>query len=518
MILLRVLFISIFFAQCAPVWAQGGALDTSFGVAGLASAAFTASSQANGVAVQADGKIVIAGKLRTSLHGSDCALARYLPSGAPDPSFGANGLVSLDIGNGDDVANAVLVQPDGKIVIAGQAITNNGQFVLLARYAANGTLDPGFGSAGLVATSVLPVYNTGTGVARQADGKLVVSAYCGRSAEFTVLRYTTTGTLDAGFGTAGVVRVPINSVSEAAMAVVIQADQKIVATGFTQVSGGQDVALVRLLPSGVLDASFDGDGKLTTSIGGEDRAYAVLQQADGKLVVAGFTTLGGSNRFALIRFLSNGALDVSFGVNSHATTAFGVDEAVAYSIVQQPDGKLVAAGSGGSSNSYFALARYLPTGALDPSFGNAGRVTTFFPANSAHTGRGLARQTDGKLVLAGTIVANGTEYASAVRYTSGVPTGLAPERLASTPAALFPNPATADAQSLLLTYFLPQAGAVQIRLFDPVGRLIREVRAARWQPAGSSIETISISGLPAQVCWLSLETARSRQLLPLVIR
>ena len=518
MLLLRVLFISTFFAQGVPVWAQGGALDTSFGVAGLASAAFIASSQANSVALQADGKVVIAGKLRTSLHGSDCALVRYLPSGAPDPSFGTNGLVSLDIGGGDDVANAVLVQPDGKIVIAGQAITNNGQFVLLARYAANGTLDPGFGSAGSVITSVLPVYNGGTGVARQADGKLVVAAYCGRSAEFTVLRYTTAGALDTGFGTAGVVRIPINSVADAAMAVVIQADQKIVAAGYTLVSGGQDIAVVRLLPSGILDASFDGDGKLTTSIGGEDRAFAVVQQADGKLVVAGFTTQGGSERFALIRFLPNGALDLAFGVNGHATTAFGVGDAVAYSILQQPDGKLVAAGSGVSTNSYFALARYLPTGALDPSFGTGGLVATLFPANSAHTGRGLARQTDGKLVLAGTIMTNGIEHASAVRYTTSAATGLEAEHVALTPAVVFPNPATADTEALMLTYFLPQAGEVQIRLFDPVGRLVREARAAHWQPAGSFTETISISGLPAQLYWLSLETARSRQLLRLVVR
>jgi uncharacterized delta-60 repeat protein len=268
-----------------------------------------------------------------------------LGEGAPgdlNPTFGVGGKVTTDFGNAD-AAFALVLQPDGKLVAAGHSITLEAQTAnfALARYLPAGSLDPTFGAGGLVTTDL------------------------------------------GGF--------------DAAFALVLQPDSKLVAAGRSCQEGTPcDFVLARYLPDGSLDGSFGVGGKVTTDVELRGQVNALVLQPDGKLVAAG-ETFDGPSDFVLARYLPDGSLDGSFGVGGKVTTDFGSFDFVS-ALVFQPDGKLVAAGDSGVS---FALARYLPDGRLDPTFGVGGLVTTDFGNFDDGGARALVLQPDGNLVAAG---------------------------------------------------------------------------------------------------------------------
>ena len=215
------------------------------------------------------------------------------------------------------------------------------------------------------------------------------------------------GDLDTSFGGDGTVVTDFGSGSyDQATALALQPDGKIVAAGSSTASGSQDFALARYLPTGTLDISFGGDGKVLTDFGSGSEAFAVAMtlQPDGKIVVAGRCTAGGTSAFALARYLPNGSLDPSFSGDGRVCTDFGSGSwADASSMALQPNGKIVVAGRcTASGTTDFALARYWPSGSLDASFSGDGRVCTDFGSGSEDWPRGLAIQPrDGRLVVAG---------------------------------------------------------------------------------------------------------------------
>jgi uncharacterized delta-60 repeat protein len=262
----------------------------------------------------------------------------------------------------------------------------------------------------------------GYSVIQQADGKLVVAgtSYNGSSYDFALVRYNADGSLDASFDGDGIVTTAIGAANDYAQSVIQQADGKLVVAGYSWNGSNDDVALVRYNTDGSLDTGFDGDGKVTTAIGtGYDEGYSVIQQADGKLVVAGTSYNGSSNDFALVRYNADGSLDASFDGDGIVTTAIGAGDDYGQSVIQQADGKLVVAGySWNGSNNDVALVRYNEDGSLDTSFDGDGKVTTAIGAGDDY-GRSVIQQADGKLVVAGHS-SNGNNYDVAlVRYDSG---------------------------------------------------------------------------------------------------
>jgi len=175
------------------------------------------------------------------------------------------------------------------------------------------------------------------------------------------------------------------------------ANGKLVAAGWALgPTGTFDFALARYNPDGTLDPSFGISGAVTTDFAGDDFARALAMQADGKLVAAGFANTQTGTTVALARYNPDGILDPTFGTGGTVTTGLEL----AFALVVQADGKLVAAGLVGLVGSDFALARYNPDGTLDPSFGTGGTVTTDF-AGADDAAHALAVQADGKLVAAG---------------------------------------------------------------------------------------------------------------------
>jgi len=360
-----------------------GRVDASFGQGGKLATSFGLGSGASALLQQPDGTLVMAGYAAVGIGNSggvsnvrliDVLLARYLPDGRLDAAFGAGGMVTTDFG-GSDVATAVIRQPDGTLVVAGSSTLSPLrpiQMPFVARYWPDGSLDASFGIGGKVSSFFSPGQNNNGSVAAalvlQPDGKVVVAGSTGAPNPFaptlSVARLKPDGTLDASFGAGGVVTTPIGS-SSGATAVVLQPGGKLVVAGFTPGFGAADLLLVRYLPDGRLDASFGTGGMVTTPVGGGSGATALLQQPDGKLVVAGPVQPA---NVLLVRYLPDGRLDANFGTGGIVTTDLGGQE-FASALLEQPDGKLVLAGSFSASGATdILLTRYQALGcpAVDP--------------------------------------------------------------------------------------------------------------------------------------------------------
>jgi uncharacterized delta-60 repeat protein len=351
-----------------------GTLDASFGTGGRATAGVGGRfAFAYAVALQGDGKIVVAGGTVNGLF-NDFAVVRFSSNGTLDTSFGTGGKVLTDFGVSAQ-AESVAVQADGKIVVGGFANLGGGYNFEVVRYDSNGTLDTSFGTGGKVTTDFgLSTqgfsFAQGNSLALQQDGKIVMAgmALLNSVHNFALVRYNSNGTLDASFGTAGKVTTPFATSFDpsapppnaSAESVAIQPDGKIVAAGLAAF----DVALARYNSNGTLDPSFGTGGKVTTSIAASyDSLNSVAVQRDGKIVGSGrtFTLSDGNFHSVLVRFNSNGTLDTTFGTagSGNVTNIFGVDSETVNSIAVQQDGKIVAGGGANfTGNSDFALARF----------------------------------------------------------------------------------------------------------------------------------------------------------------
>ncbi len=369
-----------------------------------------ASDYARSVAIQSNGKIVVAG---WSYNGSKnvFALVRYNLNGSLDESFDDDGIVTTSIGSGNAYAQSVAIQSDGKIVVTGWNHNGSNTDFALVRYNTDGSLDASFDNDGIVTTQVGSDDSYAYSVAIQSDGKIVASgkSWNNNNDDFTLVRYNPDGSLDLSFGVDGIVTTGIGSGYDHAYSVAIQRDGKIVVTG---ASHNDDFVVVRYNPDGSLDASFDSDGIVTTVIeGGVGSSRSVTIQSDGKIVVAGYICSGGDVKFALLRYNPDGSLDTSFDSDGIVATALGTGDSFAYSVAIQSNGKIVVAGgSWNDSKVDFALVRYNPDGSRDTSFGRYGRVTTAIAIRSK--AYSIIIQSDGKIVVAG----DGSGDFTVVRY------------------------------------------------------------------------------------------------------
>ena len=350
-----------------------------------------------------------------------CLIVPHLAQGAAgdlDSTFGVDGQVTTDLKRSTDLASAVAIQADGKLVVVGQTYQNNdfsAEDFVVARYNPDGTLDRTFGSRGRVKTDFPGLAAVPSSIVIQPDGKIVVAGgafplftFAG---DFKIVRYNRNGSLDTSFGDGGIVTT-IFPAGSYAFDVVLQADGKIIAAGtyFVDFNPGDmsdtDFALARYNPDGTPDATFGAGGQVTTDfLGKEDDAFTVLIQPDGKIIA-----VGSANDpvnfydFAAVRYLSNGTIDTNFGVAGKVSTDFrggGFDRV--HSAALQTDGSIVAAGfaitvSGGSEN--FAVARYNSSGVLDTTFSGDGKAQIDF-GSCCQSAYEVLLQSDGKIVTVG---------------------------------------------------------------------------------------------------------------------
>ncbi|MEU3693228.1 calcium-binding protein [Streptomyces narbonensis] len=408
-------------------WAAPGDLDPTFGQDGRVTTPFPGYAEGHDIARQADGKLVVAG-----LSEGGFALARYLPGGGLDPEFGTGGLVTSDFGGGAHSANAVAIQPaDGKIVVAGttEVFGEEGGgccFFSVARYLPDGTLDPEFGDGGLVRVEEFGGSADGADVAVRSDGR-IVAAGKGGGGGFALVRLDTDGNLDPSLGGDGAVVAGFtpSSPQEAggiARSMALLPDGRVVSVGYVG-NTAFDIGVVRYLPDGSLDTGFSGDGMVTADFGGTEFGNAVAVQPDGRILAAG----SGGAGFALLRYHSDGSPDAGFGTGGRTSVAFPGDGGTAYAMALQANGKIVLAGRADDPNSAeandFGLARFHPDGTVDTGFGGDGFVVTGF--GDFDEARAVLVQPDGKIVAAG----YGAGFAFALaRYEGGDGTTPPPPR------------------------------------------------------------------------------------------
>ena len=386
-------------------------LDSGFGNGGRVVTDISGRyDEARALAIQPDGRIVAAGVTGTGSN-QDFALARYNTDGALDRTFGVGGTVITDVSRGSDAVWAVAIQSDGKIVAAGVA---SGDFAL-ARYNADGTLDTQFGNGGTITTD-FGGDDKANALALQRDGQIVVAGVAG-GRDFALARYRTDGTLDATFGTEGKVITDFSDNADVAFALAIQPDGMIVAAGATGEFPSAAFALARYNADGSLDAGFGAGGRVTIEFGRDARAHALAIQPDGKIVTGGFVNNGSSGDGALTRHNADGTVDRSFGMAGRVVTDFG-GRNFGSALAIQSDGKIIVAGSDDFPPYYdFALARYEPDGSREVNSGRDGTVLTEFGGNSWINA--VAVQSDGKIVAVGYARPSSSADFALVRYDSG---------------------------------------------------------------------------------------------------
>lgn len=406
--------------------AAAGDLDTTYGGDGTVTTDFTGGDDlAAAIAIQADGKIIVAGTTSQRF-----ALARYDADGSLDATFGGDGRVTTRFARGRQVVNGLAIQPDGTIVAVGLARpTGEDARWALARYNSDGSLDTSFSGDGKLTLDLTMKDDYAEDVALQGDGKIVVAGGAGGAGErFGLARFETNGDLDTTFGGDGTVVTNFDTGFDYATAVAVLGDGKIVASGWAGPATNDDYgfAIARFDSAGVLDPAFGTDGKVTTNFTkGNDYAWDMTVQADGKLILVG-TAAGAGGRFALARYDDTGALDADFSGDGKVITNLAAGSDAATGVAILGDGSVIAGGWSGpvtitpwfgpaaTDDFRFAVARYDSTGILDPTFGVDGTVTADLSKGSDYAWD-IGVQEDGKVILVGRTGGAGGRFAS-VRY------------------------------------------------------------------------------------------------------
>lgn len=345
-----------------------GTLDNSFGTLGKV----TTSISNNGITslfkikLQIDGKILIGGTTGTTISTSDFILLRLNTDGSFDNSFGTNGMTITDINNKSNVAYSIEVQADHKILLAGRTDTAS-EFsnVAVIRYNSNGTLDTSFGNLGVVnlnignSNSQASIDNASC-IKLQSNGKILLGGSSDATSaveqyNFTVIRLNTDGTLDNSFGNAGKI-ITNTGGKEEIISLNITTDDKIIAGGHLFDNSSTKICLAKYNIDGDLDTTFGVNGIVITSINMNDTNYQTSLQSDGKILCIGSS----NNNFLMVRYNSNGTLDNSFNTIGYVLTDFFGGMDVGYSLIIESDGSIVL--GGGATNPIpsvtFALAKY----------------------------------------------------------------------------------------------------------------------------------------------------------------
>ncbi len=344
--------------------------DTAFGVRGRVTTDFSGvEDEAAALLAQPDGKLVAVGSAGSPQPGNwslpQLAIARYTVDGVLDTTFNKTGKVTAIIGRGGGRALGVHLLDGGKLLVTGYVLNNSVQDLVLMRLDTRGLRDLTFGVNGVATFGSESEDEAGLAIAVLPDGKVLVAGRAGREAlaKGCVVRFTADGKVDTTFGLGG--RVLVDEQYEA-RALAVEPDGAFVVAGDTLSKGGS--YLVRFLANGTRDVNFPRSRPSGISL-----VRAMVRQPDGRLVIGGASVQENRAGFGLMRFLPDGTVDTSFGQNGLVMTAVRGDDRVRGLVLQQ-DGRLLAAGDVGGFFSQVGLARYLPDGSLDPSFGSGGVI------------------------------------------------------------------------------------------------------------------------------------------------
>ena len=449
---------------------QSGILDTSFGTDGIVLTQVSATYNFGmATVVQPDGKIIVAGYAGTPST-YKAAVIRYNTDGTLDNSFGNAGKLIIPVGSAKSYAMDVALRDDGKIVLGARTYNNvSGDFALI-RLNEDGSFDGSFGTNGIVIAST-GGSDVSSSILIADDGKILLAG--DSDDNFSVAKFNTDGTLDTSFGTNGWSITIFDDSSSFIQQIAFQNDGKIVMGGFAVNSVGRyQMAAARMNADGTLDNSFGNGGKVSFNFGvDQDFATAVAIQSDGKIVLGGHTYITSNPRlsydFAVVRLNTDGNMDTTYGNNGVATAQIVNEANYTNGMIIQADDKIVLAGRTVSGFEYdLAMVRFDTEGNLDTTFGNAGKVSTDVNGREDH-GYAIALQSDNKIILAGYSYPAGADDSAIVvaRYTNDA---LGTEDFQNVDFRLYPNPAREQ-----LTIEMNDASSIyQLAIFDMLGKKV----------------------------------------------
>lgn len=340
-----------------------GSLDSRFANNGWQTTNFGGNEQTAGIAALPDGRIVLVGTTNIGAN-SDIALARYNPNGSLDSSFSSDGMLTMSLSPGEDKAQALALQPDGKLLVlaaSDTSITSKPPTLELLRYASNGDLDPTFGNNGIASANFFYWGTTGT-MRLMDDGRIVVAGFSWNDASgkfvASVARFNADGSLDTRFDDDGMLQIDVGTALILLNTVEMQADGKILLAGTAGTIADSDALLLRLTDTGAFDDTFGGgDGMVLLNNSSKDRFNDLLVQADGKIVTTGFQATG-LGETSVTRFNVDGSLDSSFNHGSNTfTTLFGFGTSIGSVLALDSNGQLIVVGDSWANHYQLGLLR-----------------------------------------------------------------------------------------------------------------------------------------------------------------
>ncbi len=399
-----------------------GTLDSSFDNDGLVVHSLESGSDTGwSIALQVDGRILVAGRATPATSSQGFGMARLLTDGALDTSFDADGKVFTTFaGTSSSSARRVLPLPDGKILVAGSAVSSTDNDFAIARYNWDGTLDYTFDFDGRLTIPMGTSNDYLESIAVRPDGRVLLSGsvWNGVNYDMGVVSLNKNGSLDSSFGSGGKRTFSLSGGNDIPSASNLLPTGELVLTGSARGTTNIDFAAVRLLPNGDFDSQFGNNGVSIFPVGIDtDQSLGATVQNDGRIVMVGFSSLAGTRSFTVARLNANGTLDTSF--SSDGLTAVSVSGANDFirSMTLQADGNAIAVGGiTNATSTLMSISRYTTAGSLDPSFGGTGNVSLTYlnaPNTVNSQAEGVAVQPDGKIVVVGSTVntAGNTDHA-----------------------------------------------------------------------------------------------------------
>jgi uncharacterized delta-60 repeat protein len=473
--------------------------DHTFGINGIVTSdLFNKNDIANDVIIQPDGKILVAASSVVQSH-SKFAVVRYTGNGLIDTTFGDHGITSISVGSANDKATALALQADGKIVVCGYYDNNFYNDAAVIRLNTDGTIDTTFGASGICRFVLSNQFDELHDIAIQSDGKIVVGGrtFFNNSYDFLLIRLLADGTPDNSFGASGIVRTDINSSYDCIYSISLVANDKILVSGNREI-GSSYFAAARYHSNGDLDMAFGTNGITTIGSGNRfDNCMAMAMQNDSSIILAGTHHNSNVDEYMIVKLDNNGIADSSFGANSLVLLpTLNANDAV-NDVITQYDGRILLAGSGVGQQP--VLLRLNEDGALDSTFGANG----FFATNSGssiNSLNGIVMLPDSSVLMCG-FSFNGLDNdilltKALIDFTSSVEYNSGYLNL-----NIYPNPA-ADHLTVTLPYMLDDAGVIQI--FGREGKLVLEHRF----PFLSSPVNIGLPTLKQGVYFLQIKSKK----------
>ena len=467
-------------------FAQAGTLDSTFGVNGVVNSLIDSGAICSKLIALPGNKLLATGNYKKNGRFVP-HITRYNADGSIDNSFASNGTGIADDTTSISIFSAVQ-QTDGKVIVCGDYYNGTGYNFRLVRFKADGSVDSSFGSNGRVNTAVGngSSDNIGRNILLQPDGKIILAGntYINGNSDFIVLRYKTNGVLDSSYGTNGMTVTAIGNQSDNAYAIAMQQDGKVIHVGDHYDGTLWSLAVLRYDTSGHLDNTFGTLGQVVMPLGtGDIYGYSVLVQGSQKIVVGAFSQTYNNT---LLRFNSNGTPDNSFGNNGICYRSFATSDHANF-IDTLSNGDIILANRSTLNNTY-AFAKFSSEGLLDTTIGDSGLVVVTVNTGYDYS---MTVAVDGSnhIIIGGyTNTANGNNIVMA-RFKSGVPACVRTVTQLHD-VCLYPNPAARD---MVLSYSLPDNDRISILIYDETGRIVSKVAGKEQQYAGKQSVKFTLS-------------------------